>query len=70
MIRISTGVHSSRAHSDPYMPTPEAIRRETAAIQRGWSEETRQKRAGRVEHLVALYELISTPVRRGYTVET
>jgi len=58
-----------RSKLDPQGPSPAAIRRQTAAIQKRWSYRTRLKRAGYLHDGVGLVEIPSVPRRKGYRVE-
>ena len=61
----------SRIRPDPDLnvPTPETIRRATAAIRKHWSLKTRLSRAGEVAHPIAVTEMPSLHSRNGYHVD-
>lgn len=53
---IQEPVRVNRRSMGKYLPSPEEIRLACLEIQKEWSEKERRRRAGRVQHLVRIFE--------------
>lgn len=70
MVAISrTNPTRKKSQRERNVPSQAAIRRETAAIRSHWSNKTRRRRSGQALDFLAVFELPTTPRRKGFEVE-